>query len=224
MPALRTTRYGDGARGNALFLVLLAVVMFALLAFAVTQTGRGTGDAQRETAEVAGSQAVQYPALLHSIITRMVVTGVAATTITFTYPGTGQPYEVFDQAGGAATQQPAPAGIGGTATAWGYQDVSSSPTDGYYVKDVATNANVTGREALAYLHDISLAACRAINRGLDIPAAPATAAHAITWGAPLATYNVGAANTISGAGIDGHAYACVLNGATYDYYHALIEQ
>lgn len=221
-------------RGNALFLILIAVALFAALSYAVTQSGRGGGTVDKETAMIAAGQITQYPAGLRVAITRMIITGTAATTIVFTTPSTGLTTEVFDPAGGGAVSESPPGNIGnayggatgGTAGAWGYKDISDA-TLGYYVTGVGTDTDVTGRDALAYIYDISLSVCNQLNKGLGLAATPAGAGNgfqaALNAGKGAATFGFGSNNIDA---ISGQAFACVQDLASdpYFYYHVLIER
>ena len=53
-----------GESGNVLFLILIAVALFAALAYAITHTSRSGGDASREKTELLVSEIVQYAAQL----------------------------------------------------------------------------------------------------------------------------------------------------------------
>ena len=56
------------------------MALFAALSYAVTQSGRGGGNVDRETAALAASQLVQYGALANSVITRMQIAGGCSDT------------------------------------------------------------------------------------------------------------------------------------------------
>lgn len=64
--------------GNILFLILLAVVLFAALAYAVTSSMRGGGkDASSEKARAQASALIQYGVLIQSTVQRsMLVNGI----------------------------------------------------------------------------------------------------------------------------------------------------
>lgn len=204
-------------KGNALFLVLIAVALFAALSYAITSTGRGSGTIEREAAMVAAGQITQYPALLRSIVTRMVLSGIPVTSVDFT-AGSG-PAKVFDPAGGGTIRQAPPPNIGG-ATAWAYEPDTGSL--GYYVKDVGSNAD-GGREVLAYLSDVTLTVCAQIQKGLRLPETPPPASVEIVWATPAATFDTDG-STIKGADLDGVPFSCMDNNGVYVYYHVLAEQ
>lgn len=74
-------------RGNILFLILLAVVLFAALSYAVTQSMRGGGNnANKESASANVSEIVQYLTGVRASIQRMrLVNNCSDTQISFDY-------------------------------------------------------------------------------------------------------------------------------------------
>ena len=74
-------------RGNVLFLILIAVALFAALSYAVTQSSRsGGGDATDETNAVNAASITQYPTGVRTAILRMTIDGTDVTTIEFNDP------------------------------------------------------------------------------------------------------------------------------------------
>ncbi len=74
-------------KGNILFLILLAVILFAALSYAVTQSLRGGGqDASNEKNIVKGAQIMQYPVGIRAAILRMIVGGTNVNTLNFDPP------------------------------------------------------------------------------------------------------------------------------------------
>lgn len=61
--------------GNALFLILIAVALFAALSYAITNSRRGGGNIDRETATLNAASLVQMTTLLRSAADRMVLFG-----------------------------------------------------------------------------------------------------------------------------------------------------
>lgn len=65
-----------GERGNILFLILLAVVLFAALSYAVTQSMRGGGnDASKESAEAKAAELMNYFTAMDTAVQRMMMVG-----------------------------------------------------------------------------------------------------------------------------------------------------
>lgn len=103
-------------RGNILFLILLAVVLFAALAYAVTSSMRGGGkDVSDEKMQAMSSSIMQYGNLLANAIGRMMlVNDCKDTQISFELPSGANPNpsapatcKVFDPEGGGMTYQTA---------------------------------------------------------------------------------------------------------------------
>jgi hypothetical protein len=73
-------------RGNALFLILIAVALFAALSYAITQSGRGAGNASNETNSVYAGQITQIGADLKVGVLRMILNGTPSTSIVTNTP------------------------------------------------------------------------------------------------------------------------------------------
>lgn len=214
-----------GERGNALFLILIAVALFAALSYAITQSGRGSGTVDRESAIIAAGQVTDYPASLRTAITRMIITGTTAASITMDSTAV---VGLFASDGGGAVQQTAPTSAG--TGSWVYLDTH---TKTHYVEGVGTDVTTTGADAMAFLPGITLTVCTQINKGLGFtntaPATqqvakfdPAAASAAFAAGG---TANSVFANGASTALTSGQAFDCFNNtAADYSYYHVLIEQ
>lgn len=69
--------------GNALFLILIAVALFAALSYAVTSSGRGSGSIDKETALIKSAQVTDYSAYLAQVYLRMTLTGTAPANIRY---------------------------------------------------------------------------------------------------------------------------------------------
>lgn len=70
--------------GNALFLILIAVALFAALSYAITSSGRGSGDIDKEQASIAAAQIVQYGDAIYRAIQKMkIINGCSDYDISF---------------------------------------------------------------------------------------------------------------------------------------------
>jgi hypothetical protein len=66
--------------GNVLFLILIAVALFAALSYAVTQSTRGGGNANDESSLINSAEIIQYAGLLKATVTRLRITNSCQDT------------------------------------------------------------------------------------------------------------------------------------------------
>lgn len=167
-------------KGNVLFLILIAVALFAALSYVVTQSTRsGGGSTEREKNILSSAQMTQYPTALRTSIIRMVLAGVAIENVKFDAPASSGPFTtisvaqlVFHPQGGGATYQEAPAELsstGNSALGWTYNANFEVPGIGIDGQG--------GNDVIAFLPGVSDGVCRQVNEELGIdPTALAPAA------------------------------------------------
>jgi hypothetical protein len=217
-------------RGNALFLILIAVALFAALSYAITLSSRGSsGNAVNiGNAIVTAGQIVEMPAGIRQAVERMMITGTPASAITFT--GAASHNDVFDLVsggGGTANLPPPTGGCSPACTVWTYGTFTDS-THGLFIGGVKTDAP----DVLAILPNVTEIVCEQIQKGLgfasQIPPVQDTAAFDwtdITGTISQAGGLKGSATTIWEASVSGQEFSCMDNRGTGNfYYHALIDQ
>lgn len=240
-----------GQKGNVLFLILIAVALFAALSYAVTQSSRSGGDASRETNVINTSSLTQYPNQVRTAVLRLVIDGTAAELLQFntsnvtTDETTGSGFSaylanraVFDVKGGAASWQPVPGKLLANTTVdkpWIYSMAFRIPGLGTDATDGS------GNELIAFAEDITQQICSRLNTDLGwsstIPVTNATLtltdvrdnAHRIAT-----TTNVTAPITDGAVPNDGStpnwfkgkAFGCFQNGSNghYVFYYTLVEK
>ena len=233
-------------RGNVLFLILIAVALFAALSYAVTSSSRsGGGDANDETNLISSSTITQYPASIRTAIIRMQVSsGVAIDEMEFNAPtdfgdcSSSGANCVFHPSGGGATHVPGSADVmdSGTQTDWVFNAENEINLVGT-TSATENSPTTSSAEIIAFLPDIKSGICQRINDELGISGIPTET------GINIATQHVnadgsgtglpafvasGTTGTIGGTGVadlDGQAFGCFQQPAgTYHYFHVLIEQ
>lgn len=184
--------------GNALFLILIAVALFAALSYAITSSGRGGGNINKEQAQILAAQLTQHTARMRSAVQRlMLLNGCADTDLAF-YSASG-PYmgdhayptpdettikpecNLYDPDGGGLTSEYVPDGIGlledNMQSGFQNEDSRDRYTRSYlptrmYVKDVGTNFVSSGdthtSEIGIGVQMTSREVCLAINNGLGV--------------------------------------------------------
>lgn len=178
---LKTMKNREGEKGNVLFLILIAVALFAALSYAVTQSSRsGGGDAGSETNLVNSAQITQYPAGVRTSIIRMIVSsGASPDELEFNRPsdfgncldtdGSGTRGNcVFHPDGGGATFAEAPAEVvtGTTPQSWVINGENEINLVGTTVG--GDNPDATTAEIIAFLPNVQRSICEKINEELGI--------------------------------------------------------
>lgn len=237
------------ARGNVLFLVLIAVALFAALSYAVTQSSRSGGGTSNETAALAASQITQYLNGVRTAATRLVLNGVDPKELQFNDPGTftgaafNETKAIFSVNGGGAVYQAIPFKFFDGQTT----DQVVKYSAAYYIPQVgSTNAsNGTGNEIMGFVDDLTQSVCMAINKQLynDSAVPVLTAALTISgvasnvlfvtssaytfptsataMGANDATPDTGSSptSTLSTTWVNGKAAGCLRDDATGNYFY-----
>jgi hypothetical protein len=171
-----------GEQGNVLFLILIAVALFAALSYAVTQSSRtGGGATDGESNLVNSAQITQYPASVRTAIVRMNINGIDAASLNFDRPadfGTvcdAAPGPcVFHPTGGGATSVTAPPEVmaDGLQGDWIF-------TSDFAVNDVGTSgATNAANDVIAFLPGVNTGICARLNVELGITSLPASLANA----------------------------------------------
>ena len=180
-------------KGNALFLILIAVALFAALSYAVTNSGRGGSGIDKEQASLAASQITQYGASVETAVQRLkLINGCTNTDISFHYDsdgdgtletdgsddyynsGSSTDCYVFDANGGGLsywesdTNWLIPASTLTNSTNWG-ETLFVAETN---VIDIGTNCSAgtdtACRDLILYMPYLEKEICDEINRGLSI--------------------------------------------------------
>lgn len=159
--------------GNVLFLILIAVALFAALSYAVTQSTRsGTGSTDREQSLLGSATLTQYPTALRTAIVRMVLAGRDVRGIWFEPPADFGSLDVnrlvfHPEGGGASFQEGAtdvmasPAGGGPTPVGTWYHNMQFQVTN-------VGRSGTGGNDLIAFLPGVNDSACLRINQQMGV--------------------------------------------------------
>lgn len=161
-------------QGNVLFLILIAVALFAALSYAVTQSTRsGGGSADRETSILNSAAMTQYPAAMRTSLVRMVLAGTSVDALKFNPPSnnfggvTDTDELVFHPLGGGALYQTAPSELisGGTGE-WTFNANFNVPQIG--LDPGSPGIGGDGNDIIAFLPNVSTGICERTNAQFGI--------------------------------------------------------
>ncbi len=229
-----------GEKGNVLFLILIAVALFAALSYAVTQSTRtGGGDTAGETTLISSAQLTQYPASVRTAVVRMILKGKDVTDLEFNPASAfssctaSNSFCVFHPSGGGATFATAPTGMmastgGNTTGEWVYNMENEIELLG--TTNNGTTVSVATADLIAFLPGITQTLCNKVNSELGIAGVTAPT----ETGLDISTYmdNTYTAGT-NGSVIDaagssdalvGQPFGCFVDTGVYTYFHVLVER
>ncbi len=229
----------SGEDGNVLFLILIAVALFAALSYAVTSSSRSSGgDASGETNKISSAQITQYPASVNTAILRMIINGVSIDEIRFNRPGEYDDlptpeFGVFHPTGGAATyiQAPKDSMEDGQPGDWVFNAEMEVP-------DIELEG-ADGNDVIAFLVGLKKSICAKINEehglGNTIPVLSADRSSDYTqrmYHDGTTDYDFPEGTDMNdiddGSGsFDGKPFGCFQNGGAdgdYVYYHVIVER
>lgn len=165
--------------GNALFLILIAVALFAALSYAITSSSRGGGNISKEDAQIAASEILQAASGIDTTFNRMVLRGIPLTEIAYEtpvfvrtddteyYPAgfnancTTDDCQFFSADGGGATPQVLRNGFTGDVGL----AVAGTPL---LAKRPMLGIGTSDPDVVIHYFAIELEVCKAINNGLGI--------------------------------------------------------
>lgn len=205
-----------GQSGNVLFLILIAVALFAALSYAVSSSSRTkAGNTKSENLQLRSAQILQYAATLRSAVQRMVLSGIPADKVEARGANTWDPctsgtqFCLFGPNGGGAINlvlKPDP-----DTDVWGNFFSYTNVSDNVTVQGLGTAApEIILFRAFTY-NQKGQEICQAINKGLGISGIP--------------KIDAGNWNLASYPGALGQPAACLQHFTDYYvYYHSLYDR
>ena len=226
---MKTRHNRQNEQGNALFLILIAVVLFAALSYAITQSNRGGGAPNRETSLIASTTVTQYSSAMRTGITRMLLRNTAISDLSFTAPvdtnfSTETPTSemVFHPEGGGVSYAPVDVNTVNNTPSTTFNDRQNS--NWYFVETPVEGVGTDEVDLVAMLDDVKEAICQRINEQItgvkDIPAMSAAAAAILADSASEVI-----AGGVAPSSVNGQSFMCVESSdGRFIYYQVLAEQ
>lgn len=223
--------------GNVLFLILIAVALFAALSYAVTSSTRSSGgDVSSETNLISSAQITQYAASVGPGLIRMIISGISVDEIRFNRPSefadlTSDSTGAFHPAGGGLTYVTAPADVmtSGNAGEWVFNANMEIPNIGL--------AGAGGNDVIAFLIGVRQSICSRVNEEFGIGTTIPVITTDISGDYSTRMYHDGSVDYVfpttdqpdiddGSNSFDGQPFGCFRNTAAGDfvYYHVVLER
>lgn len=158
--------------GNVLFLILIAVALFAALSYAITKSSRGSGDAKKESAQASAARIIQEAGQIQATVMRLKLQGYTQVLFNSSAPNnSGTCYRgktavtpcktigLFSQEAGGFRPKVGNVDIpvmGKAETDWGLWSES--------LKVAGVEAGTTEPDMLLYIAPIEVEVCKEINK------------------------------------------------------------
>lgn len=214
--------------GNVLFMILIAIVLFAGLTAVMSQSDKGTGSLSNERTNLAADRIGAAGVDIKRAVDTILRGGNSETTVSFAHasltgygtPDTAPKVEVFNIAGGGATFIDLPDGVN-NGSQWEFTAATAAPGVG----DDAT------ADLIMVLPNVTEKFCRAYNKKAGY-----TPEQAIPTDTGACVYDTSArfAGTFPTSGVNTMdagtfratpaPFACVVCGTAYHAYYTLIER
>lgn len=218
-----------------MFLILIAVALFAALSYAVTKSSRGSGNVNKEKNSLMAAQILQVGADLRAATQRLRIGGLAADDIRFHanasatatctvddgtclfMPSGGG--AVFPEIGNTLPTEAFDASVANTIIFLETDEDSGSTGQAQVVIDGLGTA--TGREAMLGIVGVTEGVCAAINKGLGITGIPVQTAAGLTANIGSGYITIDAVSGKTAGCVDASEY---MAAGVYQVFISLIEQ
>jgi hypothetical protein len=216
----------NGERGNVFLFILLGVILFAALAFAVSRGFRSdttTAMSQRK-AELLAVDVISFGQRLERTVAKMQRSGISENDISFensidagyAHTPSVNANNIFHGDGGALSRQGAPSGAN-DGSAWHFTGHTCIADIGTGATGCASNT-AADEELIAVLPNVNATVCAIIDKKLGISSIPANTGTAYSATKFTGTYADGSEIILDRS----RNAACYSLGGNYYFYHVLI--
>lgn len=229
-------------KGNALFLILLAVALFAALSYAVTQSSSTQKGIDGEKLSLYVNDVLEFAQALRTGVTQVYTDGISESDIRFAHPDLAVAYGnpsslngeqmVFSPSGGGIQYKEPPAGIN-DGSDWLFTGKSCVPNVG--AGGTSCNSNAREMDLIAILPNVTEEFCIAVNQRIgvnnpsDAPPQDQGSAYDTSTGHFAGTFTANHLIYDSGGALTGQKTGCFEGGSapaagTYHFYQVLLER